>query len=60
LIMALGFFVSGFGWILRSYWIGALGLIIVFVTMYVRSFQKDTGYYIEPEELKSADKGAQA
>ncbi|MGI6125972.1 MAG: cytochrome c oxidase subunit I [Planifilum sp.] len=60
LIISLGFFVSGFGWILRSYALGALGLLIVFITMFVRSFQKDTGYHIEPEELKRADKGAQA
>ena len=58
LIIALGFFMSGFGFVLRGYDLGALGLVIAFFGMFMRSFDKDRGYYIPKEELKNVEKGA--
>lgn len=51
-IMAVGFFISGFGFVFHSWQVGALGLVVVFVTMYIRSFEEDHGFHIQPDELK--------
>lgn len=53
LIMAAGFFISGFGFVFHSWQVGALGLVAVFVTMYVRSFQEDHGFHLQPDEMKA-------
>ncbi len=50
--MAVGFFISGFGFVFHSWQVGALGLVVVFIMMYVRSFQEDHGYHLQPDELK--------
>lgn len=50
--MAVGFFISGFGFVFHSWQVGALGLVVVFVTMYIRSFEEDHGFHIQPDELK--------
>ncbi|WP_108022857.1 cytochrome c oxidase subunit I [Melghirimyces profundicolus] len=54
-VMSLGFFISGFGFVFHSWQVGVLGLIVVVVTMYVRSFQEDPGYHIQPDELKGVE-----
>ncbi|SDC05740.1 cytochrome c oxidase subunit 1 [Melghirimyces thermohalophilus] len=54
-VMSLGFFVSGFGFVFHSWRVGALGLLVVFACMYIRSFEEDPGYHIEPEELKGVE-----
>ncbi|SEN73146.1 cytochrome c oxidase subunit 1 [Lihuaxuella thermophila] len=60
-LMSLGFFIAGFGFIARgNYAVGILGLIVVVITMFMRSFEQDHGYHIEPEEIEDANKGVQA
>ncbi|WP_425484676.1 cytochrome c oxidase subunit I [Kroppenstedtia pulmonis] len=54
-VMTLGFFISGFGFVFHAWAVGALGLLVVFATMFVRSFQEDHGYHIQPEELKGVE-----
>lgn len=58
LIISLGFFMSGFGFVFRGFELGALGLVIAFFGMFMRSFDKDRGYYIPKEELENVEKGA--
>lgn len=58
LIISLGFFMSGFGFVFRGFELGALGLAIAFFGMFMRSFDKDRGYYIPKEELENVEKGA--
>jgi heme/copper-type cytochrome/quinol oxidase subunit 1 len=61
LLMSIGFFVSGFGFVARGdYSMGILGLIIVFIAMFMRSFDQDHGYHIEPHEIEEANKGVKA
>ncbi|WP_091738909.1 cytochrome c oxidase subunit I [Marininema mesophilum] len=58
IIMSLGFFISGLGLVFRAFEVGVLGLVVVVVTMFVRSFKPDHGYHIEVEEIKATKKGA--
>lgn len=61
LLMALGFFVAGLGFIARGDFSAAIiGLIVVFVAMFMRSFEQDHGYHIKPEEIDEAKKGVKA
>lgn len=61
ILMSLGFFIAGFGFIARdNYSMAILGLIIVVITMFMRSFEQDHGYHIEPEEIDESDKGVSA
>lgn len=53
ILMALGFFVAGFGFITKGFSIGVLGLVVVFIAMFMRSFEQDHGYHIEPDEIKN-------
>ncbi|MFC4077688.1 cytochrome c oxidase subunit I [Salinithrix halophila] len=57
-VMTLGFFVSGLGFVFRSVEVGVLGLIVVLLTMFLRSFEQDHGYHIELDEIKKTQKGA--
>jgi cytochrome c oxidase subunit I len=60
-LMALGFFIAGFGFIARdNFAMAILGLALVVFCMFLRSFDQDHGYHIEPDEIKEANKGAQA
>jgi len=46
-LMCLGFFISGLGFIARdTYLVGFLGLFMVVVLMFVRSFEQDHGFHI--------------
>ncbi|MFC7440720.1 cytochrome c oxidase subunit I [Laceyella putida] len=61
LLMSIGFFVAGFGFIARdNYAMGIIGLIVVIVSMFLRSFDQDHGYHIEPHEIEEANKGVKA
>ncbi|MCS1352756.1 cytochrome c oxidase subunit I [Mechercharimyces sp. CAU 1602] len=59
-LMSLGFFIAGFGFILRANEIGALGLVVVVIAMFMRSFDQDHGYHIEQEEVERVEKEARA
>ncbi|WP_224749767.1 cytochrome c oxidase subunit I [Polycladospora coralii] len=60
LVMAIGVFISGMGFIARGdYSMGIFGLIILGIAMFMRSFEVDHGYHIEPEEIEK-DKGVDA
>ncbi|WP_275956757.1 cytochrome c oxidase subunit I [Polycladomyces abyssicola] len=60
ILMAIGFFIAGFGFVMRAIPAAVLGLIMVFLTMFMRSFDHDPGYHIEPEEIEATEKGARA
>ncbi len=67
--MGLGLFIAGFGFMFQmeyadgiigflfsNYIVAILGLVIVFVSMFLRSIHDDEGYHIEVDELEE-DKG---
>ncbi|MBH8599465.1 MULTISPECIES: cytochrome c oxidase subunit I [unclassified Thermoactinomyces] len=61
ILMALGFFIAGFGFIFRGNFVGAIiGLVLVIVCLFLRSFDRDHGYHIEPDEIEETNKGVQA
>lgn len=60
LLMSIGFFISGYGFIARGFEVAVLGLIVVFAAMFMRSFEYDQGYHIYPKEMKDAGKEAKA
>ncbi|NEU29502.1 cytochrome c oxidase subunit I [bacterium LRH843] len=61
LIMAVGLFISGFGFIMMNmenpiihpHILAIGGLVITFGTMLVRSFKEDHGYYVPVEKIKA-------
>jgi cytochrome c oxidase subunit I len=55
-LMSLGFFIAGFGFIFQGIPVAIGGLLIVFVAMFMRSFEYDHGYHIEPEDLDEGGK----
>lgn len=59
ILMSIGFFIAGFGFITRGIPVAVLGLAVVFLTLFLRSFEYDKGYHIEPEEIKGSGKGIQ-
>lgn len=59
-LMSLALFISGFGFITRGYEMGALGLILFFIVMFIRSYEHDPGYHIEPDQLTGVEKEARA
>ncbi|WP_124726532.1 cytochrome c oxidase subunit I [Staphylospora marina] len=61
ILMAIGFFVAGFGFIARGdFSMAILGLVMVFITMFMRSFDRDPGYYIPVEEIERTEKGVKS
>lgn len=58
LLMSIALFISGYGFVVRSWEIGALGLILNFLVMFMRSFERDPGYHIEPEDFVDDSKEA--
>ncbi|WP_093293141.1 cytochrome c oxidase subunit I [Thermoactinomyces sp. DSM 45892] len=50
-LMSLALFVGGWGLIARSWEIGVMGLLAFAVTMFMRSFDRDHGFYVKPKEL---------
>lgn len=59
-LMSLALFISGFGFITRGFEMGALGLVLFFITMFIRSYEHDPGYHIDPDHLSGAKKEAKA
>lgn len=61
LLMSLALFVAGYGFIARGdFSIAIIGLILFFITMFMRSFDNDHGYHIEVDELEKDSKGVKA
>lgn len=58
LIFSIGFFIAGFGFMYHTYSVAIIGLLIMLLSMFLRSVFDDHGYHIEPEELN--DKGVKA
>ncbi|UUZ82935.1 cytochrome c oxidase subunit I [Paenibacillus sp. P26] len=58
LVMSIGFFIAGYGFMYHHLVVSIVGLGIVLVCMFLRSAFDDHGWHIEPEELN--DKGAKA
>nr|WP_276308576.1 cytochrome c oxidase subunit I [Thermoflavimicrobium daqui] len=56
MLMSLGLFVAGYGFVVKSWIIGAIGIAFTFIMMYIRSFEQDFGYHIEPEEINGSAK----
>ncbi|WP_106408333.1 cytochrome aa3 quinol oxidase subunit I, partial [Fictibacillus aquaticus] len=54
-IMSVCFFISGFGLAFEWYWMGIAGLIGVFITLSLRSFIDDKGYYVSVKEIKNTE-----
>ncbi len=62
LLMAIGLFIGGLGFIAKAPPIQILGIAFTFIVMFVRSFEQDFGYHIKPEEFLGSgkDKGVKA
>ncbi|WP_131926513.1 cytochrome c oxidase subunit I [Hazenella coriacea] len=61
ILMSLSLFVAGYGFIARGdFSIAIIGLVLFFLTMFMRSFDNDHGYHIEVEELEKDGKGVKA
>ncbi|WP_028778394.1 cytochrome c oxidase subunit I [Shimazuella kribbensis] len=56
IMMSLGFFIAGFGFIVRGIPAAVFGLIIVFAALFLRSFDYDRGYHVEPEDPEKGGK----
>ncbi|MDQ0873016.1 cytochrome c oxidase subunit I [Paenibacillus sp. V4I3] len=59
LVMSVGLFIAGFGFMYKNYYVAAAGIIVTFIAMFLRSVYDDHGWHIEPEELED-DKGVKA
>jgi cytochrome c oxidase subunit 1 len=57
-VMSIGFFISGYGFMYKVYWVAILGLAIALLVMLWRSLYDDHGRHIEVEELQ--DEGVKA
>jgi len=58
LVMSIGLFIAGFGFMYHQYVLCVIGIGITFVCMLLRSIFDDHGWHIEKEELEK--KGAEA
>jgi cytochrome c oxidase subunit 1 len=58
LVMSLGLFIAGYGFMYHTYWVSGIGIGITFIAMFLRSVYDDHGWHIEPEELE--EKGVKA
>lgn len=59
LVMSIGLFISGFGFMYHNYFVAGGGIVITLICMVIRSVYDDHGWHIEPEELQD-DKGVKA
>lgn len=59
LVMSVGLFIAGFGFMYRNYYVAAAGMVVTLIAMFLRSVYDDHGWHIEPEELED-DKGVKA
>lgn len=57
-LMSVGLFIAGFGFMYHTYVVAAIGLVITFGCMLVRSLYDDAGWHIEVSELE--EKGGRA
>jgi cytochrome c oxidase subunit 1 len=67
LIMSIGLFIAGFGFILHSFverpvafTVAGVGIAIALGCMLVRSLYDDPGYHIHADEIEDGDKGVKA
>jgi cytochrome c oxidase subunit 1 len=67
LIMSIGLFIAGFGFILHNwvdkptaFTVAGVGIAIALGSMLVRSLYDDPGYHIHADELEDEDKGVKA
>ncbi|WP_027724945.1 cbb3-type cytochrome c oxidase subunit I [Tuberibacillus calidus] len=54
-IMSLFFFIAGFGLVFNWWWMGAVGLLGVAVTMVLRSQERHDSHYIPAEEVQRSE-----
>ncbi len=54
-IMGVLFFIAGFGFVFNWYVLAGLGLLGVIITLFARSFDYDTDYYIPVDEVKHSE-----
>jgi cytochrome aa3-600 menaquinol oxidase subunit 1 len=54
-IMGVFFFIAGFGFVFNWFWMGAIGLIGVVITLIARSQERDTEYEIPAEEIRRTE-----
>jgi cytochrome c oxidase subunit I len=50
LIMSIGLFIAGFGFMHETWWLAACGILVTFTCMMLRSLFDDHGFHIDPEE----------
>jgi cytochrome c oxidase subunit 1 len=55
LVMSIGLFIAGFGFMYHNYYIAGGGIVITFICMFIRSINDDHGYHIEIEELQDKE-----
>jgi cytochrome c oxidase subunit 1 len=55
ILMSVGLFISGFGFMYRDYWVAAIGIIVTLVCMLLRSLYDDHGFHISVEEVKKTE-----
>jgi cytochrome c oxidase subunit I len=60
LIMSIGLFIAGFGFMYHVIPVAVLGLAITVVNMFLRSLFDDHGWHIEPDEIEDKPKGVKA
>jgi cytochrome c oxidase subunit 1 len=53
LVMSVGLFIAGYGFMFRTYWVAIVGIGITLICMLLRSLFDDHGYHIEVEELQN-------
>ncbi len=54
-IMSVFWFIAGFGFTFGWVWMAVVGLIGVAMTMWARSFQYDTDYYVPVDEVRRTE-----
>lgn len=55
IVMSVFFFIAGFGFVWDWWWMYIPGLLGVVATLFARSFQYDTDYYIPAEEVRRTE-----
>jgi len=58
IIMAALFFVAGFALVFGWIWLAIAGLVGVFITMLLRSFEIDNGHHIHKEDIERTEREA--
>ncbi|WP_048602168.1 cytochrome c oxidase subunit I [Rubeoparvulum massiliense] len=57
MIISIGLFISGFGFIFHQFAVAIAGLVLTFLTMTFRSLKDDHGHHLSPEELNEGGQG---